>query len=449
MTFVNTSKDLEIKTDIFKLIKEWYELKHEKVNFPFIPGYTYIPASGKVYDDEEMMLLTESCLDFSLTGGKFSQQFEKNLASFLGIKHTILTNSGSSANLLALTALTSPLLNDRALLEGDEVITVAAGFPTTINPIIQNKLVPVFVDIELDSYNIDISQLENTINSRTKAVFIAHTLGNPFNLDKISEFCRNNNIWLIEDCCDALGSKYHDNYVGTYSDIATLSFYPAHHITTGEGGALLTNNDLLKKLIISFRDWGRDCNCGSGQDNCCGKRFQLQLGDLPYGYDHKYTYSHLGYNLKMTEMQAAIGVAQLRKLPYFINARKENFDLLYNGLKIHEDKLILPKKTLNSDPSWFGFLISVREDAGFSRNELVQYLEEKKIGTRLLFAGNVLKQPAYKNIKYLQSCVLKNTDFVMENTFWIGLYPGITQEMIKYMISKISEFILNRTYTKT
>ncbi|OGH99038.1 MAG: lipopolysaccharide biosynthesis protein RfbH [Candidatus Melainabacteria bacterium GWF2_32_7] len=445
MSSVNTSKDLEVKTSILKLIKEWYDLKHDKINYPFIPGYSYIPVSGKVYDEEELMMLTESCLDFWLTTGRFSKQFETHLAKFLGIKHAILTNSGSSANLLAITALTSPLLGERALKEGDEVITVAAGFPTTINPIIQNNLVPVFVDIELGTYNIDASKLEEALSPKTKAIFIAHTLGNPFNLDKVVEFAHKNNLWLIEDCCDALGSKYGDKYAGTFSDIATLSFYPAHHITMGEGGALLTDNDLLKKSIISFRDWGRDCTCNSGQDNLCQKRFQWQLGDLPYGYDHKYIYSHVGYNLKATEMQAAVGVAQLRKLPYFINARKENFELLYQGLKIHEDKLILPGKTANSDPSWFGFLVSVREDVGFTRNDLVRYLEENKIGTRLLFAGNILRQPAYKDIKYRQVGTLENTDFVMNNTFWIGVYPGITREMIKYMTSKISEFIINST----
>ncbi|OGI21608.1 MAG: lipopolysaccharide biosynthesis protein RfbH [Candidatus Melainabacteria bacterium RIFOXYA12_FULL_32_12] len=445
MSSVNTSKDLEVKTSILKLIKEWYDLKHDKINYPFIPGYSHIPVSGKVYDEEELMMLTESCLDFWLTTGRFSKQFETHLAKFLGIKYAILTNSGSSANLLAITALTSPLLGERALKEGDEVITVAAGFPTTINPIIQNNLVPVFVDIELGTYNIDASKLEEALSPKTKAIFIAHTLGNPFNLDKVVEFAHKNNLWLIEDCCDALGSKYGDKYAGTFSDIATLSFYPAHHITMGEGGALLTDNDLLKKSIISFRDWGRDCTCNSGQDNLCQKRFQWQLGDLPYGYDHKYIYSHVGYNLKATEMQAAVGVAQLRKLPYFINARKENFELLYQGLKIHEDKLILPGKTANSDPSWFGFLVSVREDVGFTRNDLVRYLEENKIGTRLLFAGNILRQPAYKNIKYRQVGSLENTDFVMNNTFWIGVYPGITREMIKYMTSKISEFIINTT----
>lgn len=441
MSSINTSKDLEIKTNIQKLIKEWYELKHNRENYPFIPNHTYIPASGKMFDEEELMLLTESCLDFWLTADRFCRQFEKNIANYTGIKYAMLTNSGSSANLLAITALTSPTLKERALKPGDEVITVAAGFPTTVNPIIQNGLIPVFVDVELETYNIDITKLEEALSPKTKAIFVAHTLGNPFKVDEIAEFAKKNNLWLIEDCCDALGARYNENHVGTNSDIATLSFYPAHHITMGEGGALLTNNSQLKKLILSFRDWGRDCCCEPGQDNYCKKRFEWKLGDLPYGYDHKYIYTHIGYNLKVTDMQGAIGVAQLRKLPYFIEARKKNFKLLYDGLKQFEDKLILPKAEQKADPSWFGFLLSVREDAGFNRNELVQYLEENKIGTRLLFAGNIVRQPAYKDTNYRVVGSLDNADFIMRNTFWIGVHPGITDDMVKYIVGKFDEFI--------
>lgn len=444
MSSINTSKDLEIKTNIQKLIKEWYELKHNRGNYPFIPNHTYIPASGKMFDEEELMLLTECCLDFWLTADRFCRQFEKNIANYTGIKYAMLTNSGSSANLLALTALTSPTLKERSLKPGDEVITVAAGFPTTVNPIIQNGLIPVFVDVELETYNIDITRLEEALSPRTKAIFVAHTLGNPFKVDEIAEFARNKNLWLIEDCCDALGARYNGNHVGTNADIATLSFYPAHHITMGEGGALLTNNSQLKKLILSFRDWGRDCCCEPGQDNYCKKRFEWKLGDLPYGYDHKYIYTHIGYNLKVTDMQGAIGVAQLRKLPYFIEARKKNFKLLYDRLKQFENKLILPKAEQKADPSWFGFLISVREDAGFNRNELVQFLEQNKIGTRLLFAGNIVRQPAYKDTNYRVVGSLDNADFIMRNTFWIGVHPGITDDMIKYIVSKFDEFINSR-----
>jgi CDP-6-deoxy-D-xylo-4-hexulose-3-dehydrase len=442
MKSTGTSKEFEIKLSMYKLVKEWYELKHNRNNFPFIPNHTYIPASGKVFDDEEMAALMETCLDFWLTSGRFCQKFEQQFAKFLNVKYVILTNSGSSSNLLALSALTSPSLGNRALKAGDEVITVAAGFPTTVNPMIQNGLVPVFVDVELPTYNIDVSMLEKALSSKTKAIFAAHTMGNPFNLEKVAEFAKANNLWLIEDSCDSLGSTYQDRNIGTFGDIATFSFYPAHHLTMGEGGAVVTNNPALNKLLLSFRDWGRDCHCDTGKDNCCGKRFEQQLGDLPYGYDHKYTYSEIGYNLKLTEMQAAIGTAQLRKLNYFINKRKFNFEFLSESLKPFQDSLILPQRTPDSDPSWFGFLISVKENAGFSRNELVQYLEKNKIGTRLLFGGNLLKQPAYKNIKHRVVGELKNTDFIMNNTFWIGLYPGITEDMLRYMCTKIGDFVM-------
>lgn len=441
MGSVNTAKDVELKRKIQKQVKDWYELKHNASNVPFIPGHTYIPVSGKVYDEEEMMMLTEACLDFNLTCGKYTRQFEGSIEKLLGVNYAMFVNSGSSANLLAISALTSPKLGKRAIKPGDEVITVAAGFPTTVNPILQNGLKPVFIDIELDTYNINISQLEKAICPKTKAIFIAHTLGNPFEVDKIAALAKEHGLWFIEDCCDAFGTKYKGKYAGTYSDISTLSFYPAHHITTGEGGAVLTNNPLLHKIITSFRDWGRDCWCEPGSDNCCGNRFNHQLGTLPVGYDHKYTYTHIGYNLKATDMQAAIGVAQLKKLPYFTNKRKENFAILHKLLKKYEQWLILPTTSDVADVSPFGFLITVKEDAGFSRNELTKFLEDNQIGTRLLFAGNIMRQPAYENIECRIIGDLKNTDFVMNNTFWIGVYPGINEEMIEYMANKIGKFI--------
>lgn len=397
----------------------------------------YIPVSGKVLGFSELYNMIRASLDMRLTTGRFNDEFEKKFAEFLGIKHVMTVNSGSSANLLAISALTSPSLK-RRLKEGDEVITVAAGFPTTVNPIIQNKLVPVFVDIEIGTYNIDVSQLEEAVSEKTRAVFIAHTLGNPFNLSAVKNFCNKYNLYLIEDCCDALGSMYNAEYVGTIADISTFSFYPAHHITMGEGGAIATNSPELKKIITSFRDWGRHCNCTGGQDNKCGKRFSQQFGDLPYGYDHKYVYSEIGYNLKITDWQAAIGLAQLKRLPHFMEVRKRNFVLLEEGLESLEDKLILPKNTEYSEPNPFGFLISVRDQ--FDRNLLIRHLEEKGIGTRLLFAGNILRQPAYKDITYRQIGDLKNTDFVMNNTFWIGVYPGITPKNIKYIIKTFKEF---------
>jgi CDP-6-deoxy-D-xylo-4-hexulose-3-dehydrase len=379
-------------------------------------------------------------LDFWLTAGKFAKQIETEFAKFLGAKYCLLTNSGSSANLLAISALTSPKLGDKQLKIGDEVITVAATFPTTVNPIIQNNLVPVFMDVDVGTYNIQADKIEEALSEKTKAIFLAHTLGNPFNLDKILEICKEYNLWLIEDNCDALGSKYNGKYTGTFGHIATFSFYPAHHITMGEGGALVTNDAQLKRIIESFRDWGRDCWCEPGHDNTCGKRFGWQLGTLPFGYDHKYIYSHVGYNLKITDMQAAIGVEQLKKLPSFIEARKKNFKLIYDGLKKYGKYFILPEVEPEADPSWFGFMLTVRKNAGFTKNNIVKYLEENKIATRMLFAGNIVRHPSFENVKYRIYGNLVNTDRIMNDTFWIGVYPGITNEMIDYILGKFDEF---------
>ena len=431
-------KSRNLKKEIFNLVAEYYTEKHKPK--PFIPGETYIQYAGRVYDEKEMISLVDSALDFWLTAGRFAKQFEENFAKFLGVKYCILTNSGSSANLLAISALTSPKLGERRLKQGDEVITTACTFPTTVNPIIQNNLIPVFMDVDVGSYNIKADKIEGAISEKTKAIFLAHTLGNPFDLDKIQDICKKYSLWLIEDNCDALGSKYNDKYTGTFGHISTFSFYPAHHITMGEGGALVTNDSELKRLIVSFRDWGRDCWCEPGCDNTCGKRFGWQLGSLPYGYDHKYIYSHLGYNLKITDMQAAIGVEQLKKLPLFIKARKKNFILLYEGLKKFNKYFILPKIEPKSDPSWFGFPITIRKDAGFAREEIIKYLENHKIATRMLFAGNIVRHPSFKNVNYRIYGNLKNTDFIMNNTFWIGVYPGFTNKIINYILEKIDEF---------
>lgn len=423
---------------VFEKVASYYQTAFSQKKF--LPGETPVPVSGRVFDKDDLIYLIDASLDFWLTTGRFATQFERNFEDFLGVRHTLVCNSGSSANLLALSALTSPKLKDRQLRPDDEVVTVAAGFPTTINPIIQNGLIPVFLDVELETYNVDISYLEDAITPRTKAIMLAHTLGNPFNLDAIMSIAKKHNLWLIEDNCDALGSTYKGKKTGTFGDLATFSFYPAHHITMGEGGAVTTNQPKLKKLVESFRDWGRDCWCEPGKDNTCGKRYEWQLGDLPYGYDHKYTYSHIGYNLKLTDMQAAIGVAQLKKLPSFIEIRKRNWQLLYKGLKPLENFFILPKATPNSDPSWFGFLLTIRQDAPFSRNELIRYLNNHKIGTRLLFGGNLTRQPAYKNTNYRVVGELKNTDIIMNQSFWIGVYPGLSEEMIAYVVDKFSFF---------
>jgi CDP-6-deoxy-D-xylo-4-hexulose-3-dehydrase len=407
----------------------------------FIPGVSPVPVSGKVIDGSDVSTVVDSALDGWFTTGRYAESFERNLARFVGVRSASLVNSGSSANLIALSALTSPKLGDRRLKPGDEVITVAAGFPTTVNPIFQNRLVPVFVDVTIPSYEIDVRQLDAARSERTKAVFLAHTLGNVFDLDAVCAFTRKHNLWLIEDCCDALGSTYKGSNVGTFGDIATLSFYPAHHITTGEGGAVLTDKPALQVLIESFRDWGRDCWCEPGKDNTCGKRFEWQLGSLPCGYDHKYTYSHIGYNLKATDMQAALGASQLTKLPEFIARRKANFHHLRAALAGLEEYLILPQATPDSDPSWFGFAIGVREDAPFRREDLIRALEANKIGTRLLFGGNLLRQPAYQDCVYRVVGELHNTDFVMNSVFWLGVYPGLRTSMLDFMAATISEFV--------
>jgi CDP-6-deoxy-D-xylo-4-hexulose-3-dehydrase len=430
----------EIRKEIFDKVVEYSKLRNKPETF--IPGKTKINYAGRVYDEKELISLVDSALDFWLTAGRFAKQFEKEFADFLGVKHCLLTNSGSSANLLAVSALTSPTLNEKQLKPGDEVITVAAGFPTTVNPIVQNNLIPVFIDVNLGTYNIQYDKIEAAISDRTKAIFIAHTMGNPFNLEAVMEIVKKHDLWLIEDNCDALGSRYNGKYTGTFGHIATFSFYPPHHITMGEGGALVTNDTKLKRLIESFRDWGRDCWCEPGCDNSCGKRFGWQLGDLPFGYDHKYIYSHIGFNLKLTDMQAAIGVEQLKKLPSFIDARKRNFKLLYHGLIKYEKYFILQEAENEADPSWFGFLLTVRENAGFTKNDIVKYLEENKITTRMLFAGNIIRHPCFKNINYRIFGELKNTDRIMNYTFWIGLYPGLTNEMISYILTVFDEFIL-------
>jgi CDP-6-deoxy-D-xylo-4-hexulose-3-dehydrase len=407
----------------------------------FIPGTSVVPVSGKVIGPDDICSVVDSALDGWFTTGRFAKDFEKKLARFFGVRSASLVNSGSSANLVALSALTSPKLEGRQLKPGDEVITVAAGFPTTVNPILQNRLIPVFLDVTLPTYEIDVSRLEEAYSPKTKAVMIAHTLGNVFDLDAITAFCKKYNLWLVEDCCDALGSTYRGQKVGTFGDIATVSFYPAHHITMGEGGAVLTDRPALQVLIDSFRDWGRDCWCEPGVDNTCGKRFDWQLGTLPCGYDHKYTYSHVGYNLKATDMQAALGVSQIAKLPEFIERRKANFAHLKAALKSLEEFLILPVAGENSDPSWFGFPIGVKVDAPFTRDQLTRALEAQKIGTRLLFAGNLLRQPAYMGYEYRVIGELTNTDFVMNQVFWIGVYPGLTTAMLDFIAKTMMEFV--------
>lgn len=440
----------DIRGKIFEQVKKYYKIKFEKKG-KFIPGKTKINYAGRVFDEREIINLVDSALEFWLTAGRYTDEFEKKLSDFIGAKYCALTNSGSSANLIAISALTSSKLGEKRMKAGDEVITVAAAFPTTIAPIIQNRLVPVFVDIELRTYNINVSKLENALSKKTKAVFLAHTLGNPFDIEKVKVFCEENDLWLIEDNCDALGSKYNGKYTGTFGDISTCSFYPAHHITTGEGGAVLTSNQQLYDIIKSFRDWGRDCWCSSGQDNTCGKRFKWKLGELPYGYDHKYIYSHLGYNLKATDMQAAIGVAQLDKISGFIESRRNNHNKLYEGLKELEDKIILPEPQEKSEPSWFGFLITLRDNSNIKRDDIVRKLEEHKIQTRLLFAGNILKQPAFEEIKkHGKGCRivenLKNTDKVMNDSFWVGVYPKLDEEKINYISKKLKEFIESDEY---
>lgn len=436
MSAQNTKEQL--REQIIALVAEYGALASAPKAFE--PGVTVIPPAGKVVGAREMELMVEASLDAWLTTGRFNDQFEAKLAQFIGIKHLITVNSGSSANLVAFSALTSPKLGARAIQPGDEVIGVAAGFPTTVNPILQYGAVPVFVDVELGTYNIDASKIEAAITGKTKAIMLAHTLGNPFNLEVIVALCKKYNLWLIEDCCDALGATYNGQMVGTFGDIGTMSFYPAHHITMGEGGAVFTNNDELKAIAESFRDWGRDCYCAPGKDNTCGQRFCCKLGTLPEGYDHKYTYSHLGYNLKITDMQAACGLAQMERASGFVQARKENFAYLKDRLKSCEEFLILPEATPNSDPSWFGFPITLRPAANVKRVSLLTYLDEYKIGTRLLFAGNLTRQPYMIGRNYRVSGELTNTDRVMNDTLWIGVFPGLTKEMLDFSISKIEEF---------
>ncbi|SUB83282.1 L-glutamine:2-deoxy-scyllo-inosose aminotransferase [Pragia fontium] len=406
----------------------------------FEAGKSVVPPSGKVIGTKELQLMVEASLDGWLTTGRFNDAFEKKLGEYLGVPYVLTTTSGSSANLLALTALTSPKLGERALKVGDEVITVAAGFPTTVNPTIQNGLIPVFIDVDIPTYNVNAGLIESAVTDKTKAIMIAHTLGNLFDLSEVRRVADKYNLWLIEDCCDALGSKYNGQMAGTFGDIATVSFYPAHHITMGEGGAVFTKSHELKKIIESFRDWGRDCYCAPGCDNTCGKRFSQQFGSLPAGYDHKYTYSHLGYNLKITDMQAACGLAQLERVEEFVEARKANFKYLKAGLASCEQFLELPEATENSEPSWFGFPITLKEDSGVSRVELVKFLDEAKIGTRLLFAGNLTRQPYFEKVNYRVVGELTNTDRIMNQTFWIGIYPGLTHDHLDYVISKFEEF---------
>lgn len=408
---------------------------------PFAPGISPIPPAGKVLDAAELKNMVSASLDGWLTTGRFNDAFETRLARYLGVQHLITVNSGSSANLVAFSTLTSPKLGDRAIRQGDEVIGVAAGFPTTVNPILQFGAIPVFVDVELGTYNIDAAKIEAAITPRTKAIMLAHTLGNPYNLRVITALCKKYQLWLIEDCCDALGSTYDGQLVGTFGDIGTLSFYPAHHITMGEGGAVFTNNPELKLIAESFRDWGRDCYCAPGKDNTCNKRFCWKLGDLPEGYDHKYIYSHLGYNLKITDMQAACGLAQLDKVDRFVAARKHNFNYLKNRLKSCEEFLILPEATEHSDPSWFGFTLTLRDTAPVSRVELLTYLNQHNIGTRLLFAGNLTRQPYMKDRTYRVSGELTNTDIVMNNTFWLGVYPALTENHLDYVAEHIERYL--------
>lgn len=424
-----------LRQQILDLVRKYHQVQWPQR--PFVPGETVIPVSGRVFDAGDVQHLVDASLDFWLTTGRFADQFEREFAHTIGSRYALLVNSGSSANLVALSALTSPKLGEKRLKHGDEVITVAAGFPTTVNPIIQNNLIPVFLDVELGTYNVDVSMLEAALSDRTRAVMIAHTLGNPFNLDAVIEFVRKHNLFLIEDNCDALGSTYRGKHTGTFGDLSTVSFYPAHHITMGEGGAVMTNRPLLKTLVESFRDWGRDCWCAPGEDNTCGKRFDWQLGDLPDGYDHKYIYSHIGYNLKLTDMQAAVGVSQLKKLPNFTETRKRNWKRLYGGLHPLQEFFHLPMETPNSDPSWFGFVLTVKPDAPFNRSAITRYLEDHKIGTRLLFGGNLLRQPAYQNVTMRVIGDLVNTDIIMNGSFWIGVYPGLTDAHIDYMIDNV------------
>lgn len=428
----------EIRKEIAALVSKFAKEKFKKEEF--IPKKSVVPPSGKVLGETELQYMVEASLDGWLTTGRFNDMFEEKLAKYIGVKHVITVNSGSSANLVAFSTLTSSKLGDRAIKKGDEVIGVAAGFPTTVNPIVQFGAVPVFVDVDLETHNVNADLIEAAISPKTKAIMLAHTLGNPYNLEKVKELCDKHNLWLIEDCCDALGAKYNGKHVGTFGDIATCSFYPAHHITMGEGGAVFTNNSQLIAIAESFRDWGRDCYCKPGCDNTCGRRFEQQLGSLPKGYDHKYTYSHLGYNLKISDMQAACGLAQLERLPEFVEKRNNNFAYLKERLSSVEEFLILPKATTNSEPSWFGFPITLREEVNFDRVSLLKYLDQNKIGTRLLFAGNLTQQPYFEGREYRVSGELTNTDITMSQTFWVGCYPGLDTKMLDYIVDSLETY---------
>lgn len=435
-------EEAQMRSQILDMVGQYARRFHAPK--PFVPGESAVPVSGKVYDASDMRMLVNSALDFWLTTGQFNDAFETRLATRLGVRHALTTNSGSSANLLALSSLTSHALRDEKLNPGDEVITVATGFPTTVNPALQYGLVPVFVDVDIPTYNIRPEMIEAAVTDRTRAIMIAHTLGNPFDLGEVMRVARKYDLWVVEDCCDALGATYDGKGVGTFGDIGTLSFYPAHHITMGEGGAVFTGKPRLKRLIESMRDWGRDCWCAPGMDNTCGKRFGRKLGTLPHGYDHKYTYSHCGYNLKITDMQAAVGLAQMDHLEDFIAARRRNFELLTEQLRALEHVLILPQATPNSEPSWFGYPITLRADSGIDRDELVQFLNQRKIGTRLLFGGNLLRQPYMRHRNYRVVGDLANADFVTTNTFWVGLYPGLAEDHITYMVDTIAGFVATR-----
>jgi len=437
-----SDREKELREEIFQRVREIYRLREQGTGF--VPGETYVKYAGRVYDDQEMVSLVDSALDFWLTSGRFTDEFQKNFAAFFSVKHAILCNSGSSANLLALSALTSPKLGAGALRKGDEVITAASGFPTTVNAIVQNGLVPVFLDADLETYNADLTRLEDAVSERTKAIMFAHTLGNPFDLDEVLRVARKHSLYIIEDSCDALGATYSGKLIGTFGALATFSFYPAHHITMGEGGAVITNDSRYKTLVESFRDWGRDCWCDPGNENTCGKRFAWQLGELPLGYDHKYIYSHIGYNLKATDMQAAIGVAQLGKVSSFIEKRKRNFRLLYEGLKKYEDVFLLPRALPKSDPSWFGFVLTVRDGAPFTKNDIVEHLESRRVATRMLFGGNLLRQPAYADVQCRVVGDLKNADKIMNDTFWIGVYPGLDEQRIEYVLKQFDGFFATK-----
>jgi CDP-6-deoxy-D-xylo-4-hexulose-3-dehydrase len=429
-----------VRSEILSLIPDYFKSAFPKQRF--VPGETPIPVSGRVFDERDVAALVDASLDFWLTAGRFADEFERNFAEYVGTEHAFLVNSGSSANLLALACLTSKTLSGRALEPGDEVITVAAGFPTTVNPIYQYGLTPVYVDVELGTYNTTLEMIRRAVSPRTKAILLAHTLGNPFDAERISNFAKENSIWLIEDCCDALGSLLHGKKAGAFGDVSTFSFYPAHHITMGEGGAVLTNSSELAGLIQSFRDWGRDCRCNTGMDNRCGMRFRRKFGELPEGYDHKYVYSEIGYNFKATDMQAAVGLSQLKKLDGFIARRKENFRYLFDRLRGLGDKILLPEAAPNSDPSWFGFPIAIRPETGLKRGDILRYLQSKRIGTRMLFGGNLTRQPAYIGRDHRVAGELRNTDYVMNNVFWVGVYPGLSSQVLSY-VAECFEVFLN------